>query len=178
MRTGRKPKPTNLKILQGNKHKERINLNEPKFDKTMPECPAYLTGTARKIWKEKAKELHGAGVLTVVDNNALATYCALFSRFLSLEADIKTEGTVVVKKGIDKNGEVVELDTKINPKVVEARLTVQQVRQISTEFGMTPSSRSRIQVGSTDTGDEVDEFLKNCSRKKPPRNIIKLQSNK
>ena len=174
MGVGRKPKPTNLKILQGNKHKERINLNEPKFDRSMPKCPSYLNKTAKAIWLKKARELNQAGVLTVIDDSALATYSQLFSRYLDLEGDIAKEGTVVIKKGFDKEGEVVELDTKINPKVVESRLTVQQLRQYETEFGMTPSSRSRIQVVNPESGDEGDEFFNHKPKSKIPGNVIEV----
>ena len=160
MRAGRKPKPTDLKILQGSKHKERINLNEPKFDKSMPECPTYLDKNAKEIWQEKAKELHQAGILTVIDSDSLAIYAQLFSRLLKLEKDIKKEGLM--------------LNDKINPKVVEARLTIQQVRQFSAEFGMTPSSRTRLSVVNPDSGDEVDEFLNNKKKSKIPKNVIKV----
>lgn len=36
---GKKPKPTNLKILEGNPGKRPLNLNEPKPIPIAPECP-------------------------------------------------------------------------------------------------------------------------------------------
>lgn len=40
--TGPKPKPTAIKILEGNPGKRPLNLNEPKPQRIAPECPVYL----------------------------------------------------------------------------------------------------------------------------------------
>lgn len=49
---GRKPKPTNLKILEGNPGKRPLNLKEPKPLQIAPECPKWLKTLAKDIWEK------------------------------------------------------------------------------------------------------------------------------
>ena len=39
---GRKPKPTALKVLEGNPGKRPLNLYEPTPEGDLPECPEWL----------------------------------------------------------------------------------------------------------------------------------------
>lgn len=45
---GRKPKPTALKILEGNPGKRKLNAKEPTPLKKAPKCPAWLDAEAKK----------------------------------------------------------------------------------------------------------------------------------
>ena len=47
---GRKPKPTSLKVLEGNPGKRQLNPNEPKPDASVPKCPAWLSKEAKREW--------------------------------------------------------------------------------------------------------------------------------
>jgi phage terminase small subunit len=73
---GRKPKPTHLKLVQGNPGKRPLNKSEP-----VPSCgclkPKFLKGRAANIWDEYAPELERIGVLTAVDGHMFATWCLL-----------------------------------------------------------------------------------------------------
>ena len=69
---GRKPKPTRLKLLEGNPGKRRINGQEPQPPWTLPSCPAHLSPSAKAEWKRLAKTLNAVGLLTQVDRAALA----------------------------------------------------------------------------------------------------------
>ena len=44
---GRKPKPTAVKVLEGNPGKRSLNTNEPKPVKKAPRCPAWLEDEAK-----------------------------------------------------------------------------------------------------------------------------------
>ena len=44
MQSGRKPKPTAVKALEGNPGKRSLNTGEPKPEKKAPRCPAWLEG--------------------------------------------------------------------------------------------------------------------------------------
>jgi len=52
--TGPKPKPTAIKILEGNPGKRPLNLNEPKPLQIAPECPDWLLAEAKKEWNRLA----------------------------------------------------------------------------------------------------------------------------
>ena len=45
---GRKPKPTAVKVLEGNPGKRSLNTGEPKPDKKAPRCPAWLEDEAKE----------------------------------------------------------------------------------------------------------------------------------
>ena len=61
---GRKPKPTALKLLEGNPGKRRINGSEPKPPASRPTCPAHLSPSAKAEWKRLAEALNRIGLLT------------------------------------------------------------------------------------------------------------------
>ena len=64
---GRKPKPTALKLLEGDRGKGRrpINEHEPIPPRGGVKCPPWLLPEAKKEWKRLAASLeairHGAG---------------------------------------------------------------------------------------------------------------------
>lgn len=45
---GRKPKPTNLKVLEGNPGKRPLPTNEVKPQKKAPRCPQWLEEDAKR----------------------------------------------------------------------------------------------------------------------------------
>ncbi|HFH7680582.1 TPA: phage terminase small subunit P27 family, partial [Streptococcus agalactiae] len=61
---GRKPKPTNLKILEGNSGKRPLPINEVKPKQKAPRCPQWLEDDAKKEWKRMGKILEQMGILT------------------------------------------------------------------------------------------------------------------
>ena len=58
---GRKPKPTSLKIIQGNPGKRPIRGHEPQPPRSQPTCPAHLSPTAKAEWKRLAQSLNKIG---------------------------------------------------------------------------------------------------------------------
>ena len=143
---GRKPKPTKLKVLEGNPGKRPLNMDEPEYDSIESECPGHLNDYAKEEWERIVALLSESGVLTEVDTASLAGYCQLYGRWVQLETDILTEGNTIEDNRFNKDGDIVSAKITINPKVTEARLTLQQMRAFSTEFGMTPSARTRLSV--------------------------------
>ncbi len=72
---GRKPKPTAIKLLEGNPGKRSLNTGEPQPNKKAPRCPSWLEDEAKKEWKRMAKQLEHLGILTEIDMAAFAGYC-------------------------------------------------------------------------------------------------------
>ena len=64
MRPGPKRRATKLKILHGEKNKDRINENEPVPPPGVPEPPPTLTGEARVEWDRMVALLDSMGILT------------------------------------------------------------------------------------------------------------------
>ena len=92
---GRKPKPTAVKVLEGNPGKRSLNTGEPKPEKKAPRCPAWLEDEAKKEWKRMAKQLEHLGILTEIDMAAFAGYCQAYARWKEAEEFITQHGTIV-----------------------------------------------------------------------------------
>lgn len=137
MAAGRKPTPTNLKILYGNPGKRPLNQNEPKPKPVAPTPPKHLNNIAKKEWKRVAKELEPLGLLTTIDMAALAAYCMAYSRWVEAEDMIRQHGMLVKSP----NGYPMQ-----SPYLAIANKALDQMKGFLTEFGMTPASRSRISV--------------------------------
>ena len=60
---GRKPKPTALKLIDGNPGKRPINAHEPTATGGgKPTCPSHLSPTAKSEWKRISGTLHELGI--------------------------------------------------------------------------------------------------------------------
>ncbi len=132
------PVPTYLKILHGNPGKRPLNENEPQPKKDMPKCPRQLNKEARKAWKRLSKQLYEMGALTEIDGEALAMYCDAWATWIHAKEQLEKFGEVVKSP---KSGFPV-----LNPFFSIASTSWEQMRRILCEFGMTPSSRSRVQI--------------------------------
>ena len=86
---GRKPKPTAMKILEGNPGKRPLNENEPVPPKGEIKSPAWLLPEAKKEWKRLAPSLEAMGVLTMADWTAFQGYCQAYARWK--EADYQED---------------------------------------------------------------------------------------
>src|SRR5688572_4754536 len=86
---GRKPKPSHLKLLEGNPGRRPSNPNEPQPPPAMPTCPAHLCPSAKAEWKRLARQLHVLGILTMLDRSVLAGYCQAYGRWVEAERKLK-----------------------------------------------------------------------------------------
>jgi len=149
---GRKPKPTTLKILEGNPGRRPLNDGPPQAPAEVPECPEFLDDEAKAEWFRMAPVLLDMGLLTPADRAALAAYCISYSRWVAAEAQVRRLGTIV--KSPLKNFPMK------SPYLTVADQALETMRKFMVEFGLTPSSRSRIRVpGNPRATDEFDAFL-------------------
>ena len=152
MAMGRPPKPTATKKLQGTARPDRAQTNEPKpaAGKTAPPVPSFLGDEAKKEWRRVAKELHGLGLLTSIDRTALAAYCETYVTWIDALAQCRELGMIVKTS----NGNLIQ-----NPYLSVASQAEKRMRGWLSEFGMTPSSRTRINVEAADVADPYESFL-------------------
>jgi len=130
---GRKPKPTALKLVDGNPGQRRINKNEPKPDPTMPTCPSHLSDVAKVEWNRSSKILHKSGLLTIIDRSALAAYCQAFGRWVEAEENLKKYGTIIRSP----NDYPMQ-----SPYLAIANTAMKQMKDFAALFGMSPSDRA------------------------------------
>ena len=148
---GRKPTPTAIKELEGNLGKRPLNVHEPRPLKKAPACPNWLEPEAKKVWRRLAKQMESIGILTDVDMAAFASYCQAYARWKEAEEFITQHGTIVkTPSGYWQQVPQVSISQTYNKIMTK----------IATEFGLTPSSRSRITAGeANDTTDDMDALL-------------------
>lgn len=149
--SGRKAKPKVLKELMGTFREDRHNPNEPTLPalEKAPPCPAHLTGEIEKTWQQISELLTTMGVLTEVDLHALEAYCVVYTRWQDAESNLRTYGMM-----LQKGGSVFP-----SPYLRVAEDCLKQMRSWMNEFGITPSSRSRVKVEKPELVDEDEDWF-------------------
>jgi len=146
---GPAPKPTALKILEGNPGKQKLNVNEPippKAESIKP--PSWLMPDAKKEWKRLAPSLESMGVLTTADLKAFEGYCQAYARWKQAEEKISEIGTTF----LTPNGYIQQ-----TPYVSIAMQNMKMMQSFANEFGLTPASRSRINAAMDSKGKKDEE---------------------
>ncbi|MGN8806331.1 MULTISPECIES: phage terminase small subunit P27 family [unclassified Blautia] len=146
---GRKPKPTAVKMLEGNPGKRKLNTKEPTPGKGMPDCPKWLLPEAKEEWNRLCEKLNQMGVLTEIDRSAFAAYCQSYARWKEAQDHINSEGaTYETENGMKRP----------NPYVAISNTEQRLMMSAASEFGLTPSARSRIMAASSANKNDVDEM--------------------
>jgi P27 family predicted phage terminase small subunit len=159
MPAGRKPKPTELKVLTGNPGKRRLAASPAGVGGTgrAPTAPAWLPDEAKREWRRVARLLTATRVLAESDLSALALYCEAYARYRAALDEITGKDgklTLTVDTG---TGSI-----KAHPALTIMNQAQGQMRAILVEFGMTPSSRTRV---ASDAPREMSEFERYLARK-------------
>lgn len=149
MRTGPKRTPGELRVIDGEKNKDRINLREPKPPMITPDPPAWLTGAQKRAWRKIVPTLAGMRVLTTADIVALETLCVSYAKWREA-AEQAQVGVVTTPKGT----------VVANPMIGVEIKYLANLRQLVGEFGMTPASRAGIQAVDGDrVADPLEDIL-------------------
>jgi len=133
---GAKPKPTAVNKRNGNPGKRRINREEPQYEVKVPKCPSHMDPIAKKEWRRIGGLLASEGLLTDADMAALMAYCRAFSLFVEADKKVQQYGPMLISK---TTGSVYQ-----SPYVHQMTAAAKQMVAIATEFGLTPSSRTRV----------------------------------
>jgi P27 family predicted phage terminase small subunit len=96
-----------------------------------------------------ARKLYDLGLLTEIDRTALALYCQAWARWVEAEEEVRKLGAIVKSP----SGYPIQ-----NPYLAVANRAMRDLRAMLTEFGMTPSSRSRVSVEQAEEGDDFFGF--------------------
>ena len=141
---GPKPKPTALKIVEGNPGKRPLPANEPKPRPVRPDPPAFLNEKARTIWDSLAGELESLGILTHIDQSTLAGYCASYEEAMRLDRYLQRVGLTYKSP----SGYIQQ-----RPHVSIRNKAWDRVAKFGSELGIGAASRSRIEVKKADGDD-------------------------
>lgn len=116
MGAGRPPKPTSLKVLEGNRGKRSLNGKEPDPDYLDElQAPAWLPDEAKAVWSELAFKLRKAKLLTVVDVPAMEQMCIAIATYR--RASLAVMGAELIAKDSDARdpGAARGVETKSRP---------------------------------------------------------------
>lgn len=149
-------KPTELKVLTGNPGKRPLPENEPKPKPIVGqvEPPEFLNVYAAKTWERLFPVLKNINLITEADLESFTMLCQSYGVWVECEVTFKELGRLnnYTNKGGNEN-EVEHPLSKIGQKAFE------RYKSLCTEFGLTPASRSRIQVAGQEEPDEMEQLL-------------------
>jgi P27 family predicted phage terminase small subunit len=133
---GRKPKPSHLKLLEGNIGRHPIK-NAPRPGPAVPTCPQHLSPTAKAEWKRLVHQLADLGILTTLDRAAMAAYCQCYGRWVEAEKKLgETPALLKMPSGYVQQNPWLSISTK----------QLELMHKYLSEFGLSPVARSRIDV--------------------------------
>jgi P27 family predicted phage terminase small subunit len=158
---GRKPKPTALKLLQGNPGKRSLNGREPRPEVVAPDRPDWLSPAAAAEWERVVPELLALGLLTRLDRAALCAYCQAYAELQRATEMIEAEGLILDVEVFNRAGDVTGTVRKPHPAVRLQRDAFHRVKAFLCEFGLTPSSRTRLRTPEAPAeSDPIAELMR------------------
>lgn len=160
---GRKRKPIKMHLLEGNPsqlRKSEIEAREKEELKVpceMPEMPDYLDKIAAAEWKRVSEILFKLGIIHTLDMSQLANYCMTYSKWVQVEKMLK-KAKWIQKIKLD-NGQY-HYTLKNHDLYREAKDLSVKLKGFCSEFGMSPSARSRMAMpGTKNDEDDFEKLL-------------------
>jgi phage terminase small subunit len=144
--SGRRPKPTALKVLHGNPGRRKLNEGEPKPPEGAVMAPERMSKAAKVVWDEIAPVCIAMGTLTTADVWAFKTLCELQATIdmASRQKDAPEFAPFTVSddfNGAPKMGlhAAIKLEKEYAPVI----------RPYYDYFGLNPSGRAKVSVPKT-----------------------------
>jgi P27 family predicted phage terminase small subunit len=154
---GRKPKPTFLRLVEGNRGRRPVNRNEPKPAGRLQSPPPWFTAAQGEIWSY-AIEHAPDGLLRCLDRETLAVWCVaceMWQRAVERQAalDANSQLPMLIKT---PDGFLVQ-----SPYLPIINKQAAIMLKAAAELGFTPSSRTRISIpdGDGKYEDKAKKYL-------------------
>lgn len=151
------PKPTALKLLEGNAGKRALDLAagvNPRIE--IPSPPKHLGIEAKKEWKRITPLLEELGLISGLDRAALALYCQVAGRLAELETSFNGKVQAKVDAGMDYADAVYEVSHATTPSGYAQQSVIvqligkhrEQLNRYLMHFGLSPAARGRVQASN------------------------------
>lgn len=149
MSAGRPSKPTNLKVLHGDRP-DRINHDEPVPGQGVVTAPEWLDGVGLEVWGELAPDLIRQGVLTPWDAEAFAMACDSVRLYREARDRVEADGLMITgARGSDIK----------HPMLQVQRDAAATFASLAARFGLTPSDRAKLSIGGADEPKGAERLL-------------------
>lgn len=150
-RSGRKRKSTQTLKLHGSFRKDRHNTAAPEPESNAPEPPKWLSGESLAEWKRIVPLLLAEQSVTPWDRAALAAYCEEWKLYVSCSQKIRMIKSLTVTGSRKQKAE--------HPLLRVREKCFKRMMQVCAEFGLTPASRSRLNVKPETMDDPLHQWL-------------------
>ena len=149
-RRGKPPVPTAILKARGS-WIAKTRTGEPEQDIDAPDCPTWLSDSAKEVWYQIVPQLIAMRVLSRIDGVDLARYCDAFVIWRRASEFLNTHDLVYPMK--DGKGNVTGLAPYPQNGLYDSYHRI--LLGLEDRFGLTPSARTRIQIAKKDhqTGD-------------------------
>lgn len=154
--------PTHLRLVRGNPSKRPINKNEPQPPKGVPPVPKHFDKQGKYWFKRMAEELDAIGVISQLDTRALELLVEAYTEYRHHCETLDREGYTYAVYSDDDADEGKKREIRMikpHPAAMMKADAWKRLRAMLAEFGMTPSSRSKVSKDKPDDDDLLSQFL-------------------
>lgn len=153
---GPQPTPTSILNLRGS-WRGKARKGEPRPEEGSPDTPKHLTKVQKQVWTKLCDMLDAMGLLTTADGWQLERYAVYLVRWRLIES-------ASLKFATDENTLSAALLKDESRTIVrnlwrESHLLDAALKQIESQFGLSPASRTRISAKDEEFTEE-DSFLR------------------
>lgn len=157
---GRKPKPTNFRLIEGNREHRTIHKEtEPQPFDDAPPRPPVLTGKARQHWEYLISVLDGMKILGSSDQGTIMAAAIRFGEVYNLQVEsdrLRRDIRALRKAQKDalpktKKQNLNKIQALTQLLLAVSRTQSQAIRDmvaIENNLGLNPTARTRIKVDS------------------------------
>jgi P27 family predicted phage terminase small subunit len=144
---GRKPKPTQLKVVQGTLRKDRMNKAAPTVDTGAPEAPRLLPEAARVYYDDLVAILDPLKLLSPSYGHMLSMLAMRLMEIDEATKLIEEQGAVYESNRWtrDDNGKMYCTPMKKgNPAVAQRSEAMRHAQSLLAEFGLSPAQVGKV----------------------------------
>lgn len=143
-----------IKVLEGNRGHRKMQASaetatQQKQSIKLPTCPGWLNSEAKREWRRVCSKLAEKGILDTVDRSILAGYCSAYARWRLAEEFLNDKRTPI-DSGLTQ---LARHGMAPRPEVKIARESLQQMRALAAELGLTPKARNSVGSHEGKTND-------------------------
>ena len=140
---GRKRTPDHLKIVAGTAQKCRMSPGQPEANPGISDPPSWLSEVAAAHYRRVDAILHGMGIASPDNADALALLASRLEEIEVCTAVIEDGGRVYEQLDEDGNVKMV----RARPEVAMRNEAMRHAQSLLAEFGLSPAARAKVSAG-------------------------------